>query len=237
MNPAQLNQQNPLNKQPEEPQSVHSETPYQPQPIVMPSKASSKKMDPIKISMIALSVALLAGAIFGTTALGSKNSSESKAGLAYIKAVHSKDAASLEAVADPTLVQVGNKIAKLGGTEAKEGFYKSIATANGKQAGSSAGGDIKEVKVTKQASDGVKYAYVTYQAGSKNTTILESYDNGTPKVISVSNGSATYDTDKFKSEYQAYQTQMKQMGKMVDQIAQGAGSNSREVVQSLFEVK
>lgn len=237
MNSVQLNQQNPLNQlHTAQHQSDNTQSAYQPQPLVMPSQGNAK-MDPRKISMIALSVAILAGAVFGATALGTKNSAESKTGVAYIKALRANDSTSLEAVTDPEIIKVGDKIGELGGSEAKDGFYKSYVTALKQQTGASASGDIKEVKVTKEAADGLKYAYVTYQTGSMQTTVLESYQAGSPKVVTIENGPKTYDINKFKAVYQAHQNQMKQMTEMVQQVAQGAGSNSQQVVQSLFPVK
>lgn len=202
--------------------------PFQP---IQPAASSLKSHKPIHIVLPTVAILVVAiGAVFAANSLS--KGQEAKVGSDYLKALQTKDAAAIEGLVSPEVSNLGNKVGQLGGASAKTDFYKSVIQANAKEAGIGSG-DVEEVSVTTQSGD-AKYAYATYKVGSKPVTVLETYQDGKPKVLEAKSGVNTYTDSKFNANYKTTKEQMDSMGTLVGEIAQGAGSDSPKVIQSLF---
>jgi hypothetical protein len=195
-------------------------------------KTSSKKILWVVMAIIMAVVIAVVGFFAYQKLSGGK---EVGAGSDYIVAIQTKDIASLERLSDPALVQLGDKVGRIGGDAAKQGFYRQYATTLAKEAGiESISGKPKNLKVVKGEDNGTKYAFLTYRLGSKNVSVIEGYSGSEPKPIIVESGLQNYSGNKFASDYQDYRNQMSELGKIVDQIAAGAGSNSQRSIEQLF---
>jgi hypothetical protein len=203
-------------------------------PVQVGGSPTAKANKPLHILLPTVAILVVAvGAIFAASTLS--KGKETSVGSDYIKALQTKDYAAVEGLVSPEVSNLGDKVGQLGGDTAKTNFYKSYMNATAKDAGIGEGA-VTKVAVTKATSD-TDYAYATYQVGSKPVTVLETYDNGQPKVLQAKSGIKTYDASKFDHEYQSSKNQMNSMGTLLGEIAQGAGSNSKETIQSLFSTK
>jgi hypothetical protein len=109
-----------------------------------------------------------------------------------------------------------------------------VAALNSKNYSAVSGQSINstsDAKVTKLDDSGNKYAYVTYDS----STLLETYQDGAPKVITVQKGAQSYTPDKLKSKYDSYKQQVSQMDTLVDHLAKNSGDNSKAIIGQLFK--